>query len=241
MKIPSGFLTVAASLIVVSVAARGAETMPLSPAWNVQPSGRAGSSGELLFRMTPADGDPVDVAVSVLSGSNEVQVARDIRQALAAHLQPDRFNVELGQGANVIITDRRNRPNFSFELVDSGVQDLRVAVQSVVPVAPPTVPRQATPATPPPTNAPAGPGDGRAPVGTSTSDGAPAATPSPESSSATGAPPPTNSPQTAPPESTPAPNPSANPSPPPEAGSQSATGATGASTPGVPAPTPPRR
>ena len=34
---------------------------PLSEAWNIASSGRAASSGELMFRITPGDGsDPVE-------------------------------------------------------------------------------------------------------------------------------------------------------------------------------------
>jgi hypothetical protein len=139
-----------------------ADSPPLSGVWNIAPTGSAASSGELLFRVTPADGaESVNVAVSVMSGETELQVAREIRSRFAAQLPPDRFIVQLGEGANVLVTDRRNRPNFSLELVDSGVQNLRVAVGSVAPAASPTVREQELPADPPNSAAPtnAAPGD----------------------------------------------------------------------------------
>ena len=37
------------------------------------------------------------------------------------------------------------KSGFSLELIDSDVENIRVAVQSTEPVAPPTVPKQATP------------------------------------------------------------------------------------------------
>ncbi|MEO8061401.1 MAG: hypothetical protein ABI821_01500 [Pseudomonadota bacterium] len=136
--------------LAICASAIAANNVPLSGQWNIAPSGSAASSGELLFRMTPGDGgDPVEVSVSVSSGTNDLGVARVIRQALSTQLARDRFNVQLGQGANVLVSDPHGRPNFSLELVDSDVDNLRVVVQSVNPTASPTVPEQSAPATPP--------------------------------------------------------------------------------------------
>ena len=179
-----------------------ANTMPLSPAWNIAPTGTAASSGELLFRVTPADGeDATEVTVFVLSGTNDTGVASNIRRALNSQLRADRFNVEPGEGANVLLTSVA-KPGFSLELVDSDVQNVRVAVQSAAPVAPPTVPRQAAPSTPPTSPAspvlanPAAPGDAMPPADTASQPAAP---------------PPANSP------------PIPNPSPPPDASGAPAT------------------
>jgi len=157
----------------------------------------AASSGELLFRMTPGDGgDPVEVTVSVRSGTNDAGVARDIRQALSTQLARDRFNVQLGQGANVMVSDPHGKPNFSLELLDSDVENLRVVVQSVNATASPTVPAQSVPAVPPqtlpaPNNSPG--------------NAVPPTTPAPGNAGQPAAPPPANSP------------PMPNPSPPPNA------------------------
>jgi hypothetical protein len=137
--------------------ALGATTAPLSGAWNIASTGKAGTSGELVFRVTTNDGnDPVEITVPVSSGTNEEGVARNIRRSLSSQLRADRFNVTLGEGANVLVTDQRGEPNFTLELLDSDVENVRVMVQSVQPVAPPTVPEQRTPANPA-QNAPATP------------------------------------------------------------------------------------
>ena len=156
-----------------------ANTMPLSPAWNIAPSGTAASSGELLFRVTPANGeDATEVTVFVLSGTNDTGVASNIRRALNSQLRADRFNVEPGEGANVLLTSIA-KPGFSLELVDSDVQNVRVAVQSAAPVAPPTVPRQAAPSTPPASPAspavanPTAPGDAMPPADNASRPAAP--------------------------------------------------------------------
>jgi len=189
--------------------ASAANNTPLSGTWNIAPTGSAASSGELLFRMTPADGsDPVEVTVSISSGTNEVGVARDIRQALGTQLARDRFNVQLGDGANVLVSDPHGRPNFSLELVDSDVENLRVDVRSVDAGASPTVPAQAVPAVPPQT--------GPAPNGAPGNAVPPPTTPSPGNAGQPAAPPPDNAPPV--PGGAPSPNttpPSGTPSAPP--------------------------
>ncbi len=132
---------------------------PPAGVWNIAPTGRAASSGDLHFRITQNDGsDPLDITVPVSMGAKDVSVARSIHNSLGAQLRRDRFKVELGEGANVLVSDSRGKPNFALELVDSDVDDLRVAVQSVTPAASPTVPQQEVPAEPPIRQTPDAPG-----------------------------------------------------------------------------------
>jgi hypothetical protein len=203
------FVVAVVSLIVLAAATYAASTAPLAGEWNIRPTGTAASNGELVFRMTPGDEaqDPVEVTVSVRSGSSDVAVARDIRQALSAQLRRDRFNVRLGEGANVLVSDQHGRPNFSLELLDSDIDDLRVAVQPVEPAASPTVPAQAVPATAPAPGTPPSPGDATPPPQrdqpqTTPPDAAPGTTPPPRAP----APTPEGTPSTTP-EATPAPGP----------------------------------
>jgi hypothetical protein len=119
---------------------------PLAGVWNIAASGNASSSGEILFRVTGAEvGDVMDVTVPVIMGAHEDTVARSIRDALGSQLPPDKFNVALGEGGNVLVSDPGGRPRFAIELVNSNVENLRVAVQSVTPAASPTVPPQSAP------------------------------------------------------------------------------------------------
>jgi hypothetical protein len=227
-----------ASLVVISIVATvaglafgaaqalGANSPPLSGTWNIASTGKAGSSGELVFRVTPSDGtDPVEISVPVIGGTSEDGVARNIRRALSSQLRADRFDVSMGEGANVVVSDPRGAPNFSLELLDSDVENVRVLVRSVAPVAPPTVPEQQAPANP----AQSGPATPPAP-----GNAAPPANAPPQTQG--GTPPTSQPPATSPPNSSqpaaPAPSnapPPANPAPPPNA-----TGGAGA-----PATTPP--
>jgi hypothetical protein len=156
--------------------------------------------------------------VPVIAGANQDAVARNINRALSSQLRRDRYSVQLGENGNVLISDPRGRPNFSIELVDSGIENVRVAVQSVTPSAPPTVPEQSTPAQPPPGTTPGNSAPPReAPPVTE-----PGQTPAPENTPPT-APPPANSPAmpnpTPPPANSP---PMPSPSPPPNGGAANA-------------------
>ena len=144
----------------VAASALAAAGPPLASAWNIAATGSATSSGDLDFRITPNDGsNPVDITVPVISGASQDSVARSIGRALSSQLRRDRYNVQLGENGNVLVSDPHGQPNFSLELVDATIENVRVAVQSVTPAAPPTVPPQALPAEaarrvgPPPANA----------------------------------------------------------------------------------------
>jgi hypothetical protein len=147
-------------------ALRAQDSVPVSEAWNIASSGKAGSSGELLFRLTPGNGDdPTEVTVFVLSGTNETGVASSIRRAMNTQLNAARFNVQAGEGANVLVTPARADDKFALELIDSDVENVSVIVRSASPVAPPTVPAQNTPANPPPPATPPAPGSNDTPAG----------------------------------------------------------------------------
>ena len=158
---PRTFIMVALpGLLLAASAVQAENSPPLSESWNISSSGKAATSGELLFRVTPQEGTgPVEVTVFVLSGTNETGVASSIRRALVNQLDAQRFDVAEGEGANVLLSGDRAGSAFSVELIDSDVQDVRVVVNSVAPAPPPTVPQQAQPANPPLPATPQAPGN----------------------------------------------------------------------------------
>jgi hypothetical protein len=152
MKSANCFMLLAA---LAAAAAFAATAPPSAGVWNIAATGKAASSGDLEFRVTATDGtDPVEITVPVIAGASEESVARSIRRVLSSQLPRERYSVELGEGGNVMVSDPRGRPNFTLELLNSDIDNVRVAVQSVTPAAAPTVPTQAMPAEPPPTNHP---------------------------------------------------------------------------------------
>jgi len=247
MKRTSSFVAAAALAAAFAYAAGGP---PLAGVWNIAPTGSASTSGDLVFRVTRADGsDPVEITVPVLMGARQETIARGIRSALSSQLGSD-YRVQLGEGDNILVSDPRGKPNFSIELLDSDIDNLRVAVQSVTPAAAPTVPTQNVPAVPPPPAVPAPANQPGVPAPPPDNPMPPpnnAPVPSPGTPPPTGAPVPSPS-MPVPNPSTPVPSPAMpvpNPSPPPNAtggagqpASAPPPNATPASPPGTSAPAP---
>jgi hypothetical protein len=195
---------------------------PLASSWNISPSGTASSSGELLFRLVPGSGESVEVTVPVRTGASDVNVARSIRQMLGSQL-PRAYKIDLGEGANVLISDPRGKPSFSIELVSSDVGSLRVSVRNIEPAATPTVPAQSTPAITLPPSTPAQPGAATPPTQNPPEPVPPAVAP-PMGAPPAGPSPPESAPGPTSPVTT-APGDSSQPSAPPPGGTPSQPGA----------------
>lgn len=106
-----------------------ADTTPTSNKWRIELSGQALSTGDLIFRVTPRQGDTTDITVQVRSGRAENNVAKDVRDALASGLSPDRYTVEVDDGEDVLVKKKEGQPDFALELVESRVQNVTVKVQ----------------------------------------------------------------------------------------------------------------
>jgi len=72
-----------ATIAAIAQMAGAANSLPVSNAWNIAPSGNATSSGSLHFRMTAGDANPVDITVPIMSGAKEGSIARYIQRALS--------------------------------------------------------------------------------------------------------------------------------------------------------------
>jgi len=106
-----------------------AETSATSNKWRIEMSGQALTSGDIVFRVTPRQGEAVDVSVGIKSGRAENNVARDVRDALAAKLSPDRYTVEVDDGEDILIKKKEGQPDFAVELVDSNVRNVSIKVE----------------------------------------------------------------------------------------------------------------
>jgi hypothetical protein len=96
--------------------------------WNIELVGQAVKAGDMVFRVTPRQGDPTDITVTVMPGRDEAKVVKDVRDALAAKLSPDRFTVE-ASGNDITIKKKDGQPDFALELVDSTVQNVSVKIE----------------------------------------------------------------------------------------------------------------
>ncbi len=106
-----------------------ADASPTSNKWRIELSGQALTSGELVFRVTPHQGEATDVSVNIRSGRDENNVAKDVRDALAAKLSPQRYSVEVDDGEDILIKKKEGQPDFALELVEANVQNVSVKVE----------------------------------------------------------------------------------------------------------------
>ncbi|HEV7605830.1 MAG TPA: hypothetical protein VGO61_00710 [Steroidobacteraceae bacterium] len=106
-----------------------ADASPTANKWRIEMSGQALTTGEIVFRVTPRQGDAVDVSVGIKSGRDENNVAKDVRDALAAKLSPDRYSVEVDDGEDILIKKKEGQPDFALELIDSNVRNVSIKVE----------------------------------------------------------------------------------------------------------------
>ena len=60
--------------------------------WRIELDGQALKTGDMQFRVTPSQGEPVDIVATIKSGRAENNVAKDVRDAFAAKLSPERLH-----------------------------------------------------------------------------------------------------------------------------------------------------
>lgn len=127
MKLPAILVAIASSLLLAAISF--ADASPTSNKWRIEMSGHALTTGEIVFRVTPRQGEAVDVSVGIKSGRAENNVAQDVRDALAARLSPDRYSVEVDDGEDILIKKKDGQPDFALELIESNVQNVSIKVE----------------------------------------------------------------------------------------------------------------
>jgi hypothetical protein len=127
MKIAPICTAIVSSLLLAAISF--ADASPTSNKWRIEMSGQALTTGDIVFRVTPRQGEPVDVSVGIRSGRAEDNVAKDVRDALAAKLSPDRYSVEIDDGEDILIKKKEGQPDFALELIESNVQNVSIKVE----------------------------------------------------------------------------------------------------------------
>jgi len=127
MKMRAFTTAIGATLLLAALAYAG--TAPTSNKWRIALDGQAQSSGELRFRVTPRQGDPIDVSATIRSGRAENNVAKDVRDAFAATLSPERYSVEVDDGEDVLIKKKGGQPDFALQLIESSVQNVSIKIK----------------------------------------------------------------------------------------------------------------
>ena len=115
-------------LVSVSLGANASEepAVDSSNKWRLEFSGKANSDGVIAFLISPLDGDPISVEVSVENNTGENGVAKTVVKGLKAHLPKDRFHVERDDGEDVLIKKRHGTEDFGVEIVSNDVDGVRI-------------------------------------------------------------------------------------------------------------------
>ena len=119
---------IAAAAVLIAGGPALAEDLKLSNKWRVEVSEGANTAGTILFRVTPKDGQPVDVTVAIKEGRGENGVAQDIRDAFRATLDKDVFHSETDDGEDVLLKKKKG-PDFELKFVESDIKGTRVNVE----------------------------------------------------------------------------------------------------------------
>jgi uncharacterized protein (DUF2141 family) len=106
-----------------------ADNAPTSNKWRIELDGQALKSGDIQFRVTPRQGESTDVTVNIRSGRAENNVAKDVRDAFAAKLSPERYTVEVDDGEDILIKKKEGQPDFALELLESDVQNVSIKIE----------------------------------------------------------------------------------------------------------------
>jgi hypothetical protein len=126
MKSGAVIAMIASAMVASAAFAADAAT---SNKWRIELDGQPLKSGDIQFRVTPSQGEPVDVTATIHSGRAENNVARDVRDAFAAKLSPERFTVEVDDGEDILIKKKEGQPDFSLELIESDVRNVNIKIE----------------------------------------------------------------------------------------------------------------
>ena len=95
-----------------------AAKLKYSNKWRIEVKEGANNDGVARFRLTPKGEAATEVTVNVKDGRSENGVARDVKDAFKAALDPKRFHVEGDDGEDVLVK-KKGGPDFSIELLES--------------------------------------------------------------------------------------------------------------------------
>lgn len=114
-----------AALALGLLLASGSVLAKPSNKWRLEFSGAAESPGEIVLRVQPVGGEPIDVTVAVEGNDGENRIAGKVRDAMKEALKAD-YRLDRDDGEDVLVKRRWGRPLFEVSLVSSTVKDVRI-------------------------------------------------------------------------------------------------------------------
>jgi hypothetical protein len=96
--------------------------------WRVKFDHWAETDGELVLRIAPLNGTPIDVSTRISKDTTENKAAELVTGALKAQLG-NGYKVEVDDGEDVVIKKSGKTPKFEVTLVSSSVTGLNVKIK----------------------------------------------------------------------------------------------------------------
>lgn len=125
----AGLFGFACALALATTAATAEDKAPVySNKWRIEVDERAQSDGTIQFRLTPKEGTPTDVSVTIAKGRGENDIAKDIRDAMKTALDAKAFHVEVDDGEDVLVKKKKG-PDFALELVQTSVMATKLEIE----------------------------------------------------------------------------------------------------------------
>ena len=117
----------ACAALILATLATNASAEPASK-WRIQFDHYARDPGELVLRITPLNGTPIDVATQIADAKSENQAANLLRKSLKTALGKG-YHVEVDDGEDVILKRKGKTPKFEVALVSNTVNGLSVTIK----------------------------------------------------------------------------------------------------------------
>jgi hypothetical protein len=118
------------SLLLAGVLAAYATLAAAEPAgkWRVKFDHWAETDGELVLRIAPLNGTPIDVSTRISKDTTENRAAELVTGALKAQLG-NGYKVEVDDGEDIVIKKSGKTPKFEVSMLSSSVTGLNVKIK----------------------------------------------------------------------------------------------------------------
>lgn len=97
--------------------------------WLIEVDGGADSDGEIVFNVTPEQGEAIPVRVTLKNGTGENNVAKTIRDAFELQLPREQYKIKIDDGEKVKIKADGDAKDFNLTLVSNSVKNTKIEIK----------------------------------------------------------------------------------------------------------------
>jgi hypothetical protein len=115
------FRQLAIAAVVAVVIGSGAALADPSNKWRIVVNHSSDSAGEVVFRITPVGGEPLDVTTTFEKSTRENDIAKHMVKAFKAQLDKDTYHIERDDWEAVLVKKRHGAEDFDLALVSSSL------------------------------------------------------------------------------------------------------------------------